>query len=76
MNKKTIGYIFTFILGSITAFCIWMYIEKAKLPYDANDTYFSEEGIVYHEQAKEVYGLLSIIGLLITSILAYKLIRK
>ncbi|WP_299895501.1 hypothetical protein [uncultured Aquimarina sp.] len=67
---------FTIIIGSITAFCIWIYIEKAKLPYDANGTYFSEEGIVYHEQAKEVYGLLSIIGLLITSILAYKLIRK
>ncbi len=76
MNKKTIGYMFTIIIGSITAFCIWIYIEKAKLPYDANGTYFSEEGIVYHEQAKEVYGLLSIIGLLITSILAYKLIRK
>lgn len=76
MNKKTIGYICTFIIGCITAFCIWMYIEKAKLPYDINGTYFSEEGIVYHEQAKEVYGLLSIIGLLVTSILVYKLIKK
>jgi len=74
---KYILHIVTLLIGFTTAFCIWMYIQRANLNYNANGKYFSiQDGVVYHEQTKEVYGMLSILGLILIGILIYKWVKN
>ncbi|MDH7447627.1 hypothetical protein [Aquimarina sp. 2201CG14-23] len=74
---KYIRYIILTILGCITTFFIWMYIQRANLDYNTEGTFLSiEDGVVYNEQAKEVYGILALCGLILTGVFFYKLIRK
>lgn len=61
----------------ITSLLVWIYIQRANLDYNAEGRYFSsEDGVVYHEQAKEVYGILTLFGLTLTGILIVRLIIK
>ena len=74
---KYIRYITILLIGLITTFCIWMYIERVNLNYNAEGVYFSpESGVVYYEQAKEVYAILIILGLISIGILIFKWIKK
>lgn len=74
---KYIRYIIITILGCVTTFFIWMYIQRANLDYNTEGKFLSlEEGVVYTEQAKEVYGILALCGLFLLGVLVYKLIRK
>lgn len=55
----------------------WTYIQRANFNYNAEGKFFSsEDGIVYHEHAKEVYGILALLGLVLTGILLVKLVTK
>ncbi|WP_298544959.1 hypothetical protein [uncultured Aquimarina sp.] len=74
---KYIHYIILTILGCVTTFFIWMYIQRANLDYNTEGTFLSiEDGVVYTEQAKEVYGILALCGLISTVVFFYKFIRK
>ncbi|WP_128755248.1 hypothetical protein [Aquimarina sediminis] len=74
---KYIYYIVILIMGLITSFCIWNYIQRANFEYNTEGKFLSlEEGVVYTKQAKEVYGILALIGLILTGIIVYRLIKK
>jgi len=61
------------LIGLITFFFIWMYIQRVNLDYNTEGRFFSpENGVVYQEQAKDVYGILALIGLILTAVLIYK----
>lgn len=65
------------IIGFITFLLAWTYVKRANLNYNAEGCFFSsEDGIVYNEQAKEVYGILSLFGLVLTGISIVKLVTK
>jgi len=54
---------------------VWVYIQRANLDYNSEGIFFSlEDGVVYHEQAKVVYEILSLLGLILTGILVAGLI--
>lgn len=77
MNKKYLHSIITICIVLITAFCIWSYIQRASFEYNAQGTFLSpDDGVVYREQAKEVYGILALIGLILIGIVTYKIIKK
>jgi len=63
-------------MGLITSFFIWIYIQRANLDYNSDGRFFSTEGLVYHEQSKEVYGVLAFLGLILTGLFLIKLIKK
>ena len=45
-------------------------MQRAQLEYNTEGRNFSaEEGVVYLEQTKDTYGILAIVGLVITTIL-------
>ena len=74
---KYIYYIIIVIIGLLTSFFIWSYIQRSKFVYNTESTFLSpEDGVVYHEQAKEVYGILALIGLMVTGITLYALIKN
>ncbi|WP_299435646.1 hypothetical protein [uncultured Aquimarina sp.] len=61
------------LIGLITFFFIWMYIQRVNFDYNTESKFFSpENGVVYQEQAKDVYGILALIGLILTGVLIYK----
>lgn len=63
-------------MGLITSLFIWIYIQRAKLDYNSEGVFFSsEDGIVYHEQAKEVYGILTLLGLILTGLFIIRIIQ-
>lgn len=77
MIMKYIQCVIILILGLITTFCLWMYIQRANLNYNAEGVYFSpESGVVYNEQAKEVYAILTLLGLISIGILIFKWMKK
>ena len=54
----------------------WVFIKRIRLPYNSEGRYFDEgSGVVYHQQAVVVYGLLSIIVLAIIVGVVYRLSR-
>lgn len=63
-------------MGLTTSFLIWIYIKRANLDYNIEGKCFSTEGVVYHEQTKDMYGILVLLGLLLTVICMIKLIHK
>ena len=55
---------------------IWVYVQRVNFDYNSEGTFFStEEGVVYHEQAKDVYGILALFGVILT-VLSVRLIMK
>ena len=69
---KQLIKILTIASAVVTFIFIWLYLNLTKLPYDIEGRYFDEEeAIVYHEQTKELYGLLVLAGLLLTGILTF-----
>ncbi len=74
---KYIRYLILALIGCVTTFFIYMYIQRTNLDYNTEGKFLSlEEGVVYTEQAKEVYGILALCGLILAGIFFYKLIRK
>ncbi|WP_378174018.1 hypothetical protein [Aquimarina sp. SS2-1] len=74
---KYIHYVILLIIGCFTSFFLWMYIQRANLDYNSEGTFLSlDDGVVYKEQTKEVYGILALCGLILTGVLVYKLIKK
>ena len=73
---KYLIYTLTIISGWITAFFVWIYIQRSRLDYNSEGLYFSiEEGMTYDEDAKLVYGFFALIGLILTGIFII-IIRK
>ncbi len=61
----------------MTSLFTWIYIQRVNLDYNSEGRFLSvEEGIVYHEQIKEVYGMLSFFGIISTGILVTRLIIR
>ena len=55
----------------------WIYVQRANLEYNAEGRFFSaEEEVVYHEQTKEVYGILALSGLMLTVLLMATLMLR
>jgi len=70
-------YISALVMGLIASFFIWIYIQTANIETNSQGRFFSaKDGIVYHEQPKEVYGILAILGLILTGLFTIKSIRK
>lgn len=66
---KTARIIYSATLLLLTVVFGRTYIGRARLPYNEEGLYFDEKTmVIYHEQAKEVYGLVSIIFLALTVI--------
>ena len=64
-------------MGLITSFFIWIYIQRVNLEYNSQGRFFSvEDGIVYHEQTKEVYGILALLRLILMGIFMVKIIKQ
>jgi len=64
-------------MGFITSFFAWVYILRANLDYNSEGKFFSsEDRVVYHQQTKEVYGILALLGLLLTGLFIIKLIKR
>jgi hypothetical protein len=53
-----------------------MFLQRANIEYNANGRFLSPDGVVYHEQAKQVYGILALLGVFLTGTLIYKQIKK
>lgn len=67
---RSVLSISTVLFGLVTALFLWMYMQRAQLEYNTEGRNFSaEEGVVYLEQTKDTYGILAIVGLVITTIL-------
>ena len=74
---KSILYILTVATGLITSLFVWIYIQRTNLDYNSEGRFFSpEDGVVYYEQAKEVYGILALFGLILTGTLIVRLIIR
>jgi len=74
---KYIRYIILLIIGLITSFFIWSYIQRSNFEYNTEGTFLSsEDGVVYYEQAKEVYGILALVGLISIVLLIRNLIQN
>ena len=74
---KSIRLIVTLIIGLITTLFAWAYIQSTNYDYNSEGKFFStEDGVVYTEQAKEIYGNLALFGLIVTGILIASLIIK
>ena len=59
----------------ITSLFVWIYIQRRNLNYNSEGRFLSlEDGIVYSEQAKDVYGILSLFGLILFGLLIVRLI--
>lgn len=69
-------YILTITVGLITSYFIWVYLQRASFDYNSEGRFFSpENGIVYLEQTKEIYGLLALLGLILTVIFMIRVIK-
>lgn len=74
---KYVRYTIILTIALITSFCICNYIERVSFDYNTQGRFFSlEDGAVYHEQTKEVFGVLTLLGVFTTGILIYKQFRK
>lgn len=61
----------------ITSLFAWIYFQRENFDYNSESSYFSlEDGVVYYEQTKEIYGILAFFGLILTGILIFIIIRK
>jgi len=73
---KYILFTLTLLVGLVTSFLIWIYIQRANLVYNSEGRFFSQEdGVVYHEHAKESYGIFALIGVILSAFLIIKLIK-
>lgn len=69
--------ILTPIIGFITSIFIWIYIQRVSLNYNSEGRFFSaEEGVIYHKQVAEVYGVIALFGVILTGLLIATIIRK
>ncbi|WNJ18257.1 hypothetical protein [Pontibacter sp. G13] len=74
---KYLLFILTGLLGLITLFFTWIYIQRANLDYNPEGRFFSaEDGVVFHEQAKIVYGMLALLGLILTVVCMIPLLKR
>ena len=77
MLMKYIRYIAIVILVVVTFFSSWMYFQRANLNYNEKGIYFSAiEGVTYYEQAKEIYKVLTLIGVIIIGVAIYRFKKK
>jgi hypothetical protein len=61
-SSKYIWTFLTTILTILTFFFVWTFYNRVKLPYNDEGRYFDETSeMVYLEQTKEVYGVISVI---------------
>ncbi|HOY39195.1 MAG: hypothetical protein KBB11_02330 [Bacteroidales bacterium] len=74
---KKLILILTSLTGLLSAFFIWLYVQRASLDYnDEGRIFCAENGVVYHEQAKEVYGILALLSIMVTGILVIVIIKR
>ncbi|WP_234859077.1 hypothetical protein [Aquimarina aquimarini] len=74
---KYIHYIVIILVGGFTTLCSWIYIKRANFDYNTQGKFLSpEDGVVYNEQAKEIYGFLALFGLILMGIIVNRLIKK
>ena len=61
----------------ITSLFAWVFIQRGKLNYNSEGRFYSpEDGVVYHEQTKEVFGILVLIGLILTGLFIVRITGK
>ena len=67
----------TYLTGLLSIIFIWLYIRRASLDYNDEGRFFCTKNmVVYHEQTKEIYGILAILGMIVTGILFVFIIKR
>jgi hypothetical protein len=75
--KKLILSIGTILLIHLTVLAGWVWKHRLSLPYNSEGRYVDEKsGVVYNQQAMEVYGLITLVLLLLTVWMAYVTLKK
>ena len=75
--KKWLLSILVFILGFSTTMLGWNLLITMDRNYNSEGNYFDyKEGVVYNEQGIMVYGILTFLMLLLTLLVAWKLIKS
>ncbi|MBK5721884.1 hypothetical protein JGH11_13475 [Dysgonomonas sp. Marseille-P4677] len=73
--KKLILFFSLFVSAGFSVLFTAAFINRLNLPYNSEGRY-SEGIIVYHEQAVEVFGIISFVFIIITILLAYLLYKS
>jgi hypothetical protein len=75
--KKLILSIITILLIHLTVLAGWILKHRLSLPYNSEGSYFDKKnGVVYYQQAVEVYGLITLSLFLLTVWMAYVTLKK
>lgn len=74
MHSKHVSLILTILFTVLTLLLSWTFFNRMRLNYNSDGNYFDENsGVVYHEQALIVYGILALVSLLLTVLTFWKL---
>ena len=74
---KLLLYILTVISIFITILFAKIFLQRVGLDYNEEGRYFDPElSLIYTEQAKIVYGIFAVIGLIVTGLLLFIIIRR
>jgi len=72
--KKRILIILTTILFVLTAVFSFIYLNRLKMNYNSEGNYFNENpGVVYHQQAVIIWGIIALVLFFLTVLTAWKL---
>jgi hypothetical protein len=75
--KKLILSIITIVLIHLTVLAGWILKHRLSLPYNSEGSYVDEKnGVVYYQQAIEVYGLITLCLFFVTVWMAYVTLKK
>ncbi|MFM2386984.1 MAG: hypothetical protein RL660_1741 [Bacteroidota bacterium] len=71
--KKWILIVVAIIFAVLTVMLCWTFFSRARMDYNEEGNYFDQNiGIVYHEQAVLVYGVLAFISASLTVLCWWK----
>lgn len=74
VKKITLSFLFL-VSADLSVLFTTAFINRMNLPYNSEGRYFSGI-VVYHEQAVEVFGIISSVFIIITILLVYILYRS
>jgi hypothetical protein len=75
--KKVILTSLTIIFSIMTIISVWIFISRLEMPYNSEGKYFDLNSmVVYSEQSKMVFGVISICFIILTGVAATFAFRK
>ena len=71
--KRTVFILSIIIFGSLTIFFSYVFLKRLSLPYNNEGNYFDENDLItYQIQSVTVYGIFTLISLLVVGIILYR----